>query len=43
MVADSDLPYFLGYSKQSGRKFGALALGDEETCDNDNNNLWTFH
>ena len=25
MVADSDLPYFRGYSRQRGRGFGALA------------------
>ena len=25
MVADSDLPYFLGYSAQRGRGIGALA------------------
>ena len=25
MVADSDLPYFSGYSRQKGRGFGALA------------------
>ena len=25
MVADSDLPYFRGYSRQMGRGFGALA------------------
>ena len=25
MIADSDLPYFRGYSRQKGRGFGALA------------------
>ena len=25
MIADSDLPYFRGYSRQRGRGFGALA------------------
>ena len=25
MVADSDLPYFRGYSRQMGRRFGTLA------------------
>ena len=25
MAADSDLPYFRGYSRQKGKRFGALA------------------
>ena len=32
MVADGDLPYFRGYSRQRGRGYGALAQTIERTA-----------